>query len=406
MAKSRPSRRREKADNKKAATRHLDRVLPGKPASKQSRKPQESPQDLLAKASAFLQTSQAEEALSLALRALNQLKSDNGHSTSEALPALNLVAEINLELGDADNARAYFLQAASLDPDGSIPEPHGGGVEKFFWLAQLSEEGGQDSVSWFEKGIVALRAEIALTFDPTMKAARQKKLAAALCGVVEIYMTDLSWETDAESRCESLVTEAMLVAPDSPEALQTLSNLRISQTRKEEARKVLAESIELWKHLPAGDEGVPEFPTRISLSRLLMEVEMEDEAIEVLERLVEEDDTSVEAWYLGGWCMYLIAEKKKHTQALAATGLDNDDKEEELSSKATLLSSRDWLMNSLRLYQLQDYEDERLQDHAQELVTHLNSVLGEVKDEDEEDGSGDEDWESDVEDEDQTMNGT
>lgn len=315
------------------------------------------------------------------------------------------MAEIHLELGGADKARAYFLQAASLDPNGSIPETQGGGAEKFFWLAQLSEEGGRDSVSWFEKGIVALRNEIASTSDPAVKAERRKKLAAALCGVVEIYMTDLSWETDAESRCESLVTEAMLVAPESPEALQTLANLRISQTREEEARKALVESIEIWKHLPAGDEGVPEFPTRISLSRLLMEVEMEDEAIEVLERLVEEDDTSVEAWYLGGWCMYLIAEKKKATLALATTGLDNDD-EEDSASKATLLSSQDWLTNSLRLYQLQDYEDERLRGHAQELVKYMDSVLGEVKDEDEEDGSGDEDWESDVEDEDQKMDRT
>ncbi|KAL8992397.1 MAG: hypothetical protein Q9188_007597 [Gyalolechia gomerana] len=393
MAKSRLSGDRKGAHDKRVSERYLDRVLPGRPAKKSSR-PTETVGESLAKASELVQTCQADEALAIALQALHQLKPENGNYTSEALPALNLVAEINLELGDAETARDFFSKAAQLDSDGSIPESQGGGAEKFLWLAQLSEHGGHDSVSWFEKGIIRLRSEVTSASDPAVKVQRRKKLAAALCGVVEIYMTDLSWESDAELRCESLVTEAMLVAPDSPEALQTLANVRISQTRLEEARKALADSIDLWKDLPAGDEVVPEFPARISLSRLLMEAEMEDEALEVLERLVEEDDTSVEAWYLGGWCMYLVAEKKKRTLMPAAIGSMSD--EENPALRAILLSSRDWLANSLRLYQVQDYEDERLRDHAQELVRILNSDLGE-HDEDEEDGE-DEDWESDAED--------
>ncbi|KAI4178158.1 MAG: hypothetical protein L6R41_008517 [Letrouitia leprolyta] len=397
MAKSRPSRDGKSSQKQK---RHLNRVLPGRPASKKSSKPTETVDEWLAKAIALVQTSQADEALPIALRALNHLEWEWGKYTVEALPALNLVAEINLELGDAETARDHFLKAAQLDPDGSIPESQGGGAEKFLWLAQLSEKGGHDSVSWFEKGIVALRNKVTPTTDPVANSQQWKKLAAALCGVVEIYMTDLSWETDAESRCEGLITEAMLLAPDSPEVLQTLANVRISQTRLDEARKALADSVDLWKDLPTGDEGVPEFPARISLSRLLMEVEMEDEALEVLERLIEEDDTSVEAWYLGGWCMYLIAEKKKLIPASAAN--ESLANEKDLGSKATLISSRDWLRNSLRLYQVEDYEDERLRDHAQELVGDLDKELGELSDEEEEDGE-DEDWESETDDDDEKM---
>lgn len=402
MAKSRPSRNGKGSRKQKG---HLDRVLPGKLSSKKLSKPTETVGELLAKASSLAQTSQAEEALPIAQRALNQLRPGNGNFTSEALPALNLVAEINLELGDADTAREFFLKAAQLDRDGSIPESQGGGAEKFLWLAQLSEEGGHDSISWFDKGIIVLRNEITSTSDSVTKSQRSKKLAAALCGIVEIYMTDLSWESDAESRCESLITEAMLVAPDSPEVLQTLANVRISQTRLEEARKALADSIDLWKDLPTGDEGVPEFPARISLSRLLMEAEMEDEALEVLERLIEEDDTSVEAWYLGGWCMYLIAEKKRKNDISSAAGRSMSDEEGDPGPRAALVSSRDWLTNSLRLYHVQDYEDERLRDHAQELVGDLNSELGELDEEEEEDGENgeNEDWESDIEDDDEQM---
>ncbi|KAL8921058.1 MAG: hypothetical protein Q9208_005949 [Pyrenodesmia sp. 3 TL-2023] len=407
MGKTRPSQNEKKYRDKDALRSKTDRVLPARPVSNKHKKTKESVEELLAQASALLETSQADEALSIALRALNKLEKNDDAATVSALPTLNLLAEVYLELGDADAARDCFLRAVKLDPSGLTPESEGGGVEKFLWLAQLSEDGGHDSVRWFEKGVTVLRNELASTTDIEVQAGRRKKLAAALCGIVEIYMTDLSWESDAESRCEILITEALLVAPSSPETLQTLANVRISQTKVEEARKALADSIELWKDLPAGDEGVPEFPARISLSRLLMEVEMGNEAMEVLERLIEEDDTSVEAWYLGGWCMYLIAENKKQAQQNGANGPTKADVADE-ERKAILVSSRIWLTTSLRLYALLDYEDERLRDHAQELVKDLNLELGDDKSgdlSDEEDCGEDGDWESDLEDEDQAMEG-
>lgn len=409
MAKSKPSRNKDRARNKNGSDRSLRKVLPGRPVSKKAtNKPMESIEDLLAKASALLQTSQLEEARSVVLRALAVLDEAKDNSTTglvlEALQARSLLGEICIEHGEPEEARAHFLAAAELDPDGLVPESQGGGPEKFLWLAQLSEEGGSDSVQWFEKGITALRSGIASTPDMAEQMQKRKKLASALCGVVEIYMTDLSWEPDAESRCESLITEAMLVAPECPGALQTLASVRISQTRMDEAMKALTHSIEVWKDLPAGDESVPNFPTRISLARLLMEVGMEDDALEVLERLVEEDDTSVEAWYLGGWCQYLATEKNQVASAPVVDGAANNDLEES-SSKAAMVSSRDWLRNSLRLYELQDYEDERLREHALELVQGLDAALGDAIEEEEEDSAEDDDWESEVDDEDQVMNG-
>lgn len=203
-------------------------------------------------------------------------------------------------------------------------------------------------------------------------------------------MTDLSWETDAEAKCESLITEALLIAPHSPEPLQTLASIRISQTRIPEAKKALADSISLWKDLPPEDTGVPGFPTRISLARLLMEVEMEEEALEVVERLVAEDDQSVEAWYLGGWCLYLLGEKRKDNQAIGADAVMHDEKRqkkrEDSLLMALLVSSREWLRQSLQLYEVLDYEDERLRDHAKELVDGLDTELIARHDVDEENG--------------------
>jgi len=207
------------------------------------------------------------------------------------------------------------------------------------------------------------------------------------------------WEEDAETRCETLVTEALLVAPNSPECLQTLASVRISQLRPADARSALSRSLELWKDLPPEDPNVPDFPSQISLTRLLMEVQMETEALEVLERLVLEDDESVEAWYLGGWCLYLLAEKEKE-QPTASTDSDQSSSDRRHDY---MLASRIWLKRSLKLYVKIEYEDERLKDHAIELIQELNSELGEdmEDDSDSEDGgpgAGDDDaWEDEIE---------
>jgi tetratricopeptide (TPR) repeat protein len=297
--------------------------------------------------------------------------------SEQALPALNLLGEIHVELGEIDAARRYFLQAAALDKDGAISEDAGGGAEKFLWLAQLSEEGGSDSVGWFAKGAMSLRSQIQDlacrnkldAHEQVMLEEKQRKLAAALCGVVEVYMTDLSWEEEAEQKCEALVTEATLVAPSFAEPWQTLASVRISQSRYQDAQAALKRSLEIWKDLPPESEVIPDFPTRVSLARLLLETDMDVEAIEVLERLVSEDDSSVEVWYLGGWCLYVLGEKQRDGDV----EVEGEDGE---SWKISWISSRQWLNHSLRLFRQQDYEDERLGDHAKELLNSLNAKLG------------------------------
>jgi tetratricopeptide (TPR) repeat protein len=343
---------------------------------------------LLLKATTKLQQGDIEGAVPFATKALQI----SGSNSIDALPALNLLGEIHVELGDIDAAKLYFTQAVQLDADGKVD-----GAEKFMWLAQLSEEGGADSVSWFEKGVAVLRRDIQTLVDKSRRSEdeealleeKRRKLATALCGVVEVYMTDLSWEADAEQKCESLVTEATILAPSWAESWQTLANVRLSQDRKEDARAALTRSLDLWKDLTPEDERVPDFPTRVSLARLLMEAEMEEEAIEVLERLVGEDDSSVEVWYLGGWGLYIMGEKQKNGEVK-----DKDGDGE--SWKISWISSRQWLTHGLRLFEQQEYEDERLGEHAKELVAILNKELGGEMGEDEEEG---EDWEEEEEEE-------
>jgi tetratricopeptide (TPR) repeat protein len=369
-----------------AKTKPQDRSSKSKKGAKSGDKPKKtkaSPETLLIQAAAFLQTSQPEEALVHAKRALVALQ-PTSEPTVAALPALNLLGEIYVELGDPDAARDAFTTAVAIDEEGTND-----GAEKFLWLAQLNEEGGNTSVKWFEKGIDVLRREIGelegkLKRPETEETMDEKKvkIANALCGIAEVYMTDLSWEEDAEARCEAAVTEAMMVAPNAPEPLQTLASIRISQTRLDDAKAALNRSMDLWKELEVDDPKVPDFSTRISLSRLLMEASMEEDAIEVLERLIGENDSSVEAWYLGGWCLHLLAQQQTEPEQAPA-------------AKSLLRASRDWLENCLKIYGLLEYEDERLKEHADELLKDLNSTLGPRGEGDEE-----EEWEGISDDED------
>ncbi len=355
---------------------------------------------ILDDAETLFEVGNVEEAIGLADKAL----ATTGAGGDFELRAVNLLALLHIEDGEVEEARSFFERAANIDKDGDMDEKVGGCPEKFLFLAELSEEGGQDTVKWFDRGATSLRKQIQTLGNISNKTPeqqaiyeeKQKKLGGVLCAVTEVYMTDLSWEEDAEQRCEALVTEAMMIAPGSSETWQTVANVRISQERGDEARTALKRSLELWQDLAPEDPAVPDFPTRIALARLLLETEMMEDALVVLERLVTDDDESIEAWYLGGWALYLAGEKLRDAKANA----NGSDASEDL--KTTWKSSRRWLAQCLKLFDVQEYEDERLGEHAIELVLSINKAIGEPEEgEDEWDVASDDEDDEDDEDEDE-----
>ncbi|GAB0134384.1 hypothetical protein EsDP_00002761 [Epichloe bromicola] len=368
-------------------------MAPNRPENK---KPQ-TPASLLVDAETQLEVGNLDAAIALASKGLEA----TGSGGDFELRALNLLGTLLVESGEIEQGRTYFERAVNLDEDGTMDEKIGGGPDKFLFLAQMSEEGGQDSVNWFERGASTLRKQIQNLTDlpsrtPEQQASlyeKQKKLGDVLCAVAEVYMTDLSWEADAEQRCETLVTEAMMIAPNSPETWQAVANVRVSQGRVDEARTSLQRSLELWQDLPPAHPDCPAFPTRVGLARLLLETEMEDEALKVLERLVSDDDESVESWYLGGWCLYMTGEKQKDGQAQQ----NGDGKE---AWKSTWSTARKWLAQCLKLYAVLDYEDERLGEHAVELFQSINKELGEMPEGEEDNWEASSDEWGDEEDED------
>lgn len=356
-----------------------------------SSKSHRSTEDLLEEAAAHLEHSQPEKAQPLAQEALRRLEADTAaygdidtllqHAAQEKATfpsALVLGGDISLALGDEDKARAQYELAVKIDPNGALVS-----AEPYLQLAQVCEEGGQKSIYYFEKAIEVMQNEIEvldeqMDMEGTQEIvdSRRGRVADALCGMAEVYMTDLSLEADAEQRCEQYVTEAVAICPEAISAgvLQTLASVRISQERVDEAKRVLAHSVSLWKDIPADVESParPDFAARVSLVRLLMEVEQEQDAMVVVEGLVKEDDQSVEALYLGGWCHVLLSQKP-------------DISPDTRSSQTEL--AREWLGNCLKLYNKIQYEDEKLRQHTLELIQELNQALDLP--------NGDDGWETD-----------
>ncbi|KAK6363697.1 hypothetical protein TWF730_001117 [Orbilia blumenaviensis] len=323
-----------------------------------------------------------------------------------SLKALELAGEINIELEDIDTAIRCFGTAVELDPEGE-----GSGAEKFLWLAQICLEGGEVAIGWYERAVAYLRKAVA---TPTAAAGsssgggggqddeeKKEKLCSALCGMAEIYMTDLCMKPDAESRCENYITEALLVSPSSPEALSTLASIRISQSKPDDARAALTRSLDVWKSLELGDDRIPPYPFRLSFTRLLIECEMYEEAMDVLEGLQQEDDQMVDLWYIGGWCLFLIGAKLKEKEGKQLQVAGGEEPED---WRDTWAAAREWLWNCEKLYKAFEWQDEGIKEHSQELLANIAKEIGDAKPEDrEEEGDdnddGDGEWEDDDEDE-------
>ncbi len=123
---------------------------------------------------------------------------------------------------------------------------------------------------------------------------------------------------------------------------------------------------------------------------------MEEDALEVVGGCVESDDSCVEGWYLGGWGLWVLGEKRRGVEADDADAATTEQKpKKDIDAKEDRMDcwrgSLQWLRTCLKLYEQLEYEDDRLRDHAWELVARIEDEFtkrGIDLDE------ADEDWES------------
>lgn len=205
---------------------------------------------LIADARALLQFSQAEKAL--------ELLTPIFESNSCNVPFLQIFGETLLENNDLENAYNVLIKACELDPTGDQ------GTEKFLYLGQII--GGSDGLKYLDNGLNKLSVQlnainedkgeddnILVELSKVYKTKEQlqkyfiKKLNQGIFAKIEIWMTDLCMEPEAEDQCNDLIAYSLELDDQNPESLSLLSSIRISQQRVDEAKEALKTSWTLFQ---------------------------------------------------------------------------------------------------------------------------------------------------------------
>jgi len=222
---------------------------------------------------------------------------------------LETAGSVFLETGDTDKAKTCFENAVKISPD----EGH----LKYMNLGQLLE--GQEAVDAYNKGIQLMLANK----DATQAAASNNpcaspaEISTAYCSLAEMYLTDECFKEEAATKCTECCQKAIECDPTNPEAFQLMASCLLSQQNMDEARKMLEKSLELWQgkdeELPQAP--VPSYESRITTSKLLIELENYESAGSVLEELIEESDEVPQVWYLLGWMYHITNQNSSSIRA-------------------------------------------------------------------------------------------
>ncbi|OCH94383.1 TPR-like protein [Obba rivulosa] len=302
--------------------------------------------------------------------------------------AREMLGVAQLEQGELEAAKSTFqslLPPNTTAPPTPPPSAH-------LYLAQLSDDDPHIALQHYQAAVDILVAQLkgkdrasdpaALTDDETEM---RRNVVRALIGMVEIWMDpqyELCDDPTAEHTCENLLNTALQVDPGNAEALQTLASVRLSQQRPDDAKACLEQAWTAWKDLDLDDPRLPLIPTRLALVKLFLELELYTPALLVLQGVMASDDQEVEAWYLEGWCFFLMAEEAREK----GEPLDG------LAWEELARDARDCLETCQMLHVNEEYPDAPLLNHAKELIEKLEAlgIHQSPPGEDEEDG---EDWE-------------
>ncbi|KAJ1975743.1 hypothetical protein H4R35_003011 [Dimargaris xerosporica] len=332
-------------------------------------------QDLLEKAQENIDALQYDVAHKFCLRALEQ---DGAHAE-----ALEQTAAVELELGLFRIALQRLNRCVELFPDT--------GYSKYMYLGQMAE--GKDAIAHFQKGARILRTALqASDLDAAQRATLSTQLAAALCSMAEIYLTDCCFEPEAEASCEQLLEEAVAVDPQSPEVYQLMASVRLSQQRIDEGRTMLLSGLALWQNQDPSDARYPSYDARIATTKLLLELELFDEALHVLSALQKEDDQTVDLWYLYGWTYYCLGEDAKQTISTAKNDVEPEERVAE--HRAHIRDAAECLTTAISIHQQVGHDDGGILAHAQELLEtigrdfSLDTLLAEAQKVDDDSGKG------------------
>ncbi|KAK4687697.1 hypothetical protein P7C73_g2426, partial [Tremellales sp. Uapishka_1] len=312
------------------------------------------------------------------------------------LEARELVGVAELEGGDAELGREHLLKL--LPPHTTEPPAH---PSPYLYLAQTAAT-PQEALGYYSTATAMIEQKFAKGKGrEEVQDDEEKKMAVtALVAMIEIWMTDLCFEENAEANCDSLIGRALSISPMNPEARISLASIRMSQSRFQEAKDAVMSLYEEIQGKEPFDESLPPLPARLLLTRLLLEHSLHLQALDILSTVREEDSLQVEGAYLEGWALYLRAEHLAENPE-TKVDQDNDNNEEMMTMEECYSEAMSSLLECANYYTEQEYEDEGIGNHVKELLELLEAkgikpVAVEEEEEEEGEGEGGEggaDWE-------------
>ncbi|KAJ6494846.1 hypothetical protein C8R47DRAFT_1194737 [Mycena vitilis] len=282
--------------------------------------------------------------------------------------AKEMLGVVQLEMGEIDAARTTFTALLPPNPDAPSPPP----PSAHLYLAQLCEDDPGLALKHYQAAIEILTVQLkgkerAIDLPRDDEAELKSNIVRALVGQVEIWMDpsyDLCFDPAAEKTCEDLLASALQTDPGNAEALQALASVRMSQQRQDEAKQCLEQAWSAWKDLDLDDPKLPPIPTRLALVKLFLELALFTPALLVLHGIMSSDDQEVEAWYLEGWCFFMMSEQAQ----------ENGGKLDELTWQELATDARDCLATCEVLHTNEGHPDTPLLEHVKELVAKLDAL--------------------------------
>ncbi|EJD51287.1 TPR-like protein [Auricularia subglabra TFB-10046 SS5] len=287
------------------------------------------------------------------------------------IDARELLGVVQLETGDVEKAQQTFQALLQLP---NAP------ASAHLYLAQL-EDDPRTALQHYEAAIdvftTRLKGKDAPPADgrePVSEDELKASIIRALCAMVEIWMSDLCMEENAEATCDALLARAAQIDENNAEALEALASCRMSQNRPDDARVAVERSWAQWKDLEPEDPRRPEIPQRIALAKLFLELAQHytelalfESALAILQDVLASDDQEVMGWYLEGWCFLLMSEHLR--KAPEGTTVDGGATWTDLAHDA-----KECLEMCKNLHVGQEHPDTQVLEHVQELLAEIAAL--------------------------------
>jgi len=213
---------------------------------------------------------------------------------SNDVRVLDAFGELLANVGDSERAIEVLTRSVQISPEE--------GGSKYFYLGQMLS--GHESLRAYRKCIEIMSRSSEYVEDV------RERLISIYCLIGELYMTDLADDEGAEEDCQSAFQSALNIDESSVEALTGIATFHRMRLDIEESKKFCQTACEKVAEIPREElEAIVPFSVRMRLAENLVDLELVDEALDILSTLLEEDEEDIQSWFLTG-CCHLVAKEK------------------------------------------------------------------------------------------------